>query len=142
MSTEKSTTTKVVRASAALAAAGAFDTPTPIPLPSYAKSITLWCTYTRGASGGSCALRPEISPDGATWYRPTLAQSSKAAAPFGTVPLLAQEYTGPVPADGSALRFAVPLDVAGARFLRVASAEAGVTATPGTLALSLSEDAS
>jgi len=142
MSTEKSTTTKTVRASAALDAAGAFDTPTHIPMSSHAKSVTLWCEYTRGASGGCCALRPEISPDGVTWYRPTLAQSSTAAAPFGTAPLLAQEYTGPVPSSASALRFSVPFDVAGARFFRVAAAESGVTATPGTLALSLSEDAS
>jgi hypothetical protein len=139
---EKTTTLQTVRESAALAASGAFDTPTSKPLSSYAKSITLWCTYTRGASGGCCKLRPEISLDGVTWYRPTLAQSSSASAPFGTIPLLAQEYTGPVPADGSALHFAVPLDVAGARFIRIAAAESGATGSPGTLALSLSEDAS
>jgi hypothetical protein len=139
---EKTTTAQTVRESAALAASGAFDTPISKPLSSYAKSVTLWCTYTRGASGGCCKLRPEISLDGVTWYRPTLAQSSSAAAPFGTVPLLAQQYEGPVPANGSPLYFAVPLDVAGARFIRIAAAESGATGSPGTLALSLSEDAS
>lgn len=143
--TEKSTTTLVVRASAALPAAGADDpTPTKVDLSSSVETLTLWVAYTRGGAAGYARIKPQVSPDGVTWYRATLIDGSAigGTAPAGVLATRALEYDLPVPADASILRTAHTVDVRGARFFRCPAAEVGNTAAPGTLVLSASEDAS
>lgn len=145
MSTEKSTTTKTARASAALPAAGADDTtPTKVDLTSGVQTLTLWASYTRGGSGGYARLKPQVSPDGVTWYRATLIDGGtiSGTAPAGVLATRALEYDLPVPADGTILRTAHTVDVRGARFFRCGAAEVGNTGAPGTLELLASEDAS
>lgn len=142
---EKSTTTTVARASAALPAAGAYDTtPTKVDVAPYATSITLWATYTRGTTNGAARIKPEVSPDGVTWYRATLVDTTTigGTAPDGVLATRALAYDLPVPASASAVRTSHTVDVRGARFFRCAGAEVGVVGTPGTLALLTSEDAS
>lgn len=141
---EKTTTPQTLRASAALPASGDYDSsPTKIHLASCTQSVTVECTYTRGGSGGYCALKPELSFDGTTWMRATIGTGVlSSTAPDGTMPLVCLLYSSPVPSSGSALTFAVNFDVQGARYFRCAAAEVGATGTPGTLAMRLVEDAS
>lgn len=141
---EKSTTTTVARASAALPASGAYDSaPTRVDLNPYVQSLTLWATYTRGTTNGAARLKPEVSPDGATWYRATLVDTSAigGSQPDGVLATRALAYDLPVPDGAAALRTSHTVDVRGARFFRCAGAEVGVVGTPGTLALATSEDA-
>lgn len=144
MSTEKSTTARVARASSALPALGAWDdAPTPLSLDAYVQSVTAWVTYVRGAEGGRVALRAETSPDGVNWYATTIGGGTlTASGPVSTMELAVLAYLGPVPDDDGAIRFTVSFDVAGARHVRLVTAEAGVTGTPGTVAITLSQDAS
>lgn len=142
---EKSTTTKTARASAALPASGADDSsPTAVPLSSAAQTATVWATYTRGGSGGYARIKPEVSPDGVSWFKAALVNVGTigGTAPSGVLATRALEYDLPTPASGSALSTAHPIDVRGARFLRIPAAEVGNTGAPGTLALLISEDAS
>lgn len=142
---EKSTTVKTARASAALEAAGADDAaPTAVPLNAFTQTVTVWATYTRGGSGGQARIKPELSADGVSWFKPGLVDSRTVGgtAPVGALGLLQLEYDLPAPADGSALRTAVSLPTHGARFVRIPAAEVGNAGAPGTLALALSEDAS
>lgn len=142
---EKSTTTTVARASAALPASGAYDTtPTKVDLSPYAQTLTVWATYTRGDTNGAARIKPEVSPDGVTWYRATLVDTSTigGTAPDGVLATRALAYDLPVPAGASALLTSHTVDVRGARFFRCAAAEVGAVGTPGTLAMLTSEDAS
>lgn len=144
MAVEKTTTAQTARASAALPASGAYDTsPAALSLNPQTQTVTLWCTYTRGTGGGYAGLRPELSPDGVTWYAAPLVDGTlTTSAPYGSLPLLAAQYNLPAPSSGAAFRIAVSLDVAGARFFRVGAAEVGQSGTPGTLAMDFCEDAS
>jgi hypothetical protein len=144
MSTEKSTTMRTARASAILAASGAYDDePSRVDLSSYSQTVTLWCRYTRGDTGGHASIRPQVSPDGTRWYAATIVNGTlTTTAPFGALPAVCAQYDLPEPADGDELAFAMTLDIAGARFVRIPAAEVGDTASPGTLEVLLSEDAS
>ena len=146
MSTEKSTTMRLVRASAVLPASGAYDAEEDtlrVDLSACSQTVTLWCKYTRGDAGGYAAIRPIISPDGVNWYKATLVNGTvTVSAPYGSIPITAAQHELPEPADGDEFAFAHTLDVAGARFLKIPAAEVGVTASPGTLEVKLSEDAS
>lgn len=141
---EKSTSPQTVRASAALEASGAWDaSPSSVSLSPTTQAVTLWCLYARAGSGGYAALRPQISPDGVTWYAAPLVDGTlTTTAPYGSLPIVAAQYRLPAPADTDPLGVALLLDVSGARFLRVAAAEVGAASTPGTLAVTLSENAS
>ena len=144
MSTEKSTTPKTARASAALPAAGADDTtPTKVDLTSGVQTLTLWASYARGGADGYARIKPQVSPNGETWYRATLINTTiGGVAPAGVLATRAVEYDLPVPASGAVLRTAHTVDVRGARFFRCPAAEVGNTGAPGTLELLASEDAS
>ena len=137
------------RASAALAAAGAWDaTPTEIKT-SYAKDMTLNFTYTRGGVGGAFDWQLETSiysvaalvPAGAAeWVTQSIYQAGGIVAPAAgadTTSLVQRElqsYTsqgaaaedfdfGPIPLNGTIER------------VRIRARESGVVLTPGTLAI-------
>ena len=65
---------QVARASAALPAAGAFDTtPTALACPGF-DFVTLYFTYTRGGAGGAFKFKVEASLDspGSVWHQGAL----------------------------------------------------------------------
>lgn len=134
-------TVKPLRASSALAASGAFDAdPTAASVHPETRAATLLVTFTRGSSSSAFALRVEVSPDDSEWYAQTASDGTTAlSAPFLRVNFHALEYRSPVPASNDPLRLAIPVELAGAKYVRVSCAEYGDTANPGTLAASLVE---
>ena len=134
-----------VRASAALEASGAFDpTPLALPLDPITETLTLYVTFARGSSSSSAKLRVLESPDGVTYYYQCVGDAAAltTSAPYKRVPASIVEYLLPVPASGSEVRFAIPLNVHGAKAIKIEFAEYGDTANPGTLAASLQVGAS
>ena len=133
-----------VRATAALAAAGAWDaTPTEFFV-SGAQNLTLGLTYTRGAAGGAFDFQIEVSlyavvgnaPTGAAeWITESLYSASAVAAGADTQSRVQREYQtyqatgagaedivyGPIALNGTIER------------VRVRARESGVVGTPGTL---------
>ena len=125
------------RASAVLAAAGAYDaTGNTLPVPSY-DTVSFWPDYTPGASGGAFALIIEVSRDGTTWYPAPIADSALAeSGTTATVTNYGMAVKWPVTAGTSLLNLApLRVDVRDVMCVRCRAAEYGVTATPGTLAV-------
>lgn len=137
---EKSRTTTTLRASAALAASGAWTTSSHGALSPGTSTAGLLLTYERGGASGAPALRIETSVDGSTWYLATLLDGTvSASTPYGRLTVYAQELRLAAPATDDALNLEIVLDVSRAAFVRVQVAEYGNTGAPGTLALSLVE---
>ena len=128
---------QVARVSAVLLGAGAFDVaPLELACPGF-DFCTLFITYTRAGAGGSVRMLPEFSPvsAGAVWHRKSLYGPAVVAAGADSASLEQREsilYTstgagaelsvfGPISLDGTVER------------LRVAAAEVGAVATPGTV---------
>lgn len=133
-------TVKTLRTSAALAASGAYTNSSSVPVKPTTRAATLLVTFTRGSTSSAFALRVEESPDDTTWYRQTAADgTTTTSAPNLRAPFHALEYRSPVPADTNPLRLAIPISLAGSKYVRVSVAEYGDTANPGTLAVSLVE---
>lgn len=100
-------------------------------------SISVRGVYTRGADGGFCELRFEWSEDGTNWdLDTTLNTTITASNPYFTQAFGLAQFKGPLPADGSAIRFVCPVigRPKGYDRLRV-SAREGSGLTVGTLAL-------
>jgi hypothetical protein len=125
-------------ASAALPAAGAFTAQTAYTIPEGIKRIAYLVTYTRGAAGGFVRLRLMWS-DGTDEAREAVVDAAvTVAAPNGRQPVYLSELDGPVPADGSVIRWTVEATVpAGMLTGRLLAAEAGVVGTPGTASITL-----
>ncbi len=126
------------RASAALPAAGAYDTaPTEFRMSSL-RYLNLFILYTRGAAGGAYDFLIEVSPDasGSAWY--TVVLKTEATVVINTdaqsnVQREAIEY-GAVGASAEGIMFG-PLDLGRAvERVRIPFRETGVAGTPGTLA--------
>lgn len=131
---------QTARINDALPAGGAFDG---APIEMYCsekETVTLYCTYLRGASGGEVTLRVESSPHaedtaGANWFAITLydaddvtvatdslSQVQRENLQYSSVGATAESFTfGPIHLDNDVQR------------LRVIAAESGQTATPGDL---------
>lgn len=129
---------QVLRASAALPAAGAWDAaPTAIEVMGWTE-IALLCAYTRGAAGGSVRFKVEFSYDDAptVFYQTTLYQAGALAAGADVNSSLQREdflYTSTAAAIE---RFAYHLEIpSNVKTLRLTAREVGVTATPGTFAV-------
>jgi hypothetical protein len=126
----------VARASAALAAAGAYDaTPTEMFCPGF-KRVTLFGEYTRGGAGGAVNLKIEGSPVGTgdVWH--TLTQYSGAVLALGSDSVSGvQREVLKYGSTGAAIeKFTVTVDLNGAvERLRVNCAESGAVGTPGTV---------
>lgn len=133
----KSKSTGTARASTSLPAGGAFDdvasAPT-IPLPS-GDTVALLVEYTRGAVGGAVQLRVWDSVDEVTWYLRCVLDAGSYAS--GVVDADPMTLKMPVSSGAVAERYSVMLDTTTARNIRVTAAEYGVTATPGTCAVSV-----
>jgi len=129
---------QVLRASAALPAAGAWDAaPTAIEVMGWTE-LTLLCAYTRGAAGGAVQFKIEFSYDDAptVFYQTTLYQSGALAAEADAHSSLQREdftYTSTAAAiERWPYHLEIPSNV---KTLRLAAREVGVTATPGTFAV-------
>ena len=129
----------VARASAALPAAGAWDTsPTEI-VTAGMDAIRLVCTYTRGAAGGSFEMAIETSGEssGTGWERATLYASGAVVGAADTTSIFQREgleYAATA-AAAEAVNFG-PLILNGTvERMRIAARETGVVGTPGTLAI-------
>ena len=127
---------QVARVSAVLLGAGAFDAaPLELACPGF-DFVTFFVTYTRAGAGGSVRLRPEFSPvsAGAVWHQKALYGPAVVAAGADAASLEQREsilYTST--AAGAETSVLGPFDLNGTvERLRVACAEVGAVATPGT----------
>ena len=127
---------RVARVSAVLLGAGAFDVaPLELACPGF-DFVTLFITYTRAGAGGSVRLRPEFSPvsAGAVWHSKALYGAAVIAAGVDAASLEQREtllYTST--GAGAETSVLGPLDLGGTvERLRIACAEIGAAATPGT----------
>lgn len=127
---------QTARASAALAAAGAFDAaPLELACPGFQK-VMLYIEYTRGGAGGDVQFKVEISPvnTGDHWHQ--IGQYAGAAIVSGSdVTSNVQRQEVEYGSTGAAIeKFSYgPLDLGGAvERLRVVCQESGAVATPGT----------
>ncbi len=133
-----------LRASAALPAAGAWDTPT-ASFCSSARTALLSFTYTRGAAGGAFDFQIQTSifsiaanvPAGAgEWQTETLYDAGAVAAGVDSQSRLQREYQTYQATGAAAETFIFgPVEIDGAERIRVTVRESGVVGTPGTLAL-------
>lgn len=134
-----------VRASVALPAAGAWDTPT-VCVCAGANTMRLQFSYTRGAAGGSFDVQIETSiysiaanvPAGAgEWANPSVEAVGAVVAGADTQSLIQDGY-GTFTSTGAAIDTFTygPIQLNGTieRF-RVTARESGIIATPGTLAI-------
>jgi hypothetical protein len=135
-----------LRASAALPAAGAWDTaPTESPVAN-ADNMTLSFTYTRGAAGGAFDWQLEVSiyavtanvPAGASeWVTESLYAAGAVAAGADTTSLVQRELQSYTSQGAVAEDFVfgpIVLDRTVER-VRVRAKESGVVGTPGTLSI-------
>lgn len=129
---------QVLRASAALPAAGAYDAaPTAIEVMGWTE-ITLLCAYTRGAAGGSVRFKVEFSYDNAptVFYQTTLYQSGALAAGADVNSLLQREDFTYTSTAAGIERFVYHLELpSNVKTLRLTAREVGVVGTPGTFAV-------
>ena len=137
----------ILRASAALAGAGAWDATPTESFTSGAQNVTLAFTYTRGAAGGAVDFQIEVSPyavignvpaTASEWITQSVYAAGGVVAGADTTSLVQRElqsYTsqgaaaedwvlGPIPLNGTIER------------IRVRARESGVVGTPGVLAIS------
>lgn len=125
--------------SAALPAAGAWTAQQAFEIPQNITSLNVWITYTRGAAGGRPRLRP-LFGDGVEEARDAFVETSATATTSADVAqaVFAHDIDGPAPADGNPVTFELPFEVPpGATTFRLLASEAGVTGSPGTLAIFL-----
>jgi hypothetical protein len=127
---------QIARASAALAAAGAFDTtPTVMQCPGFSKAM-LFIEYERGGAGGDMQLKVEISPVpmGDHWFQITQYAGAAVASGSDVVSNVQRqeiEY-GSTGAGVEKFTFG-PIDLAKtAERMRVNCQESGAVGTPGT----------
>ena len=129
---------QTARAAAALPAAGAYDAaPVEMPCPGF-KTCTLFVSYTRAAAGGDVTLHVEASPDaaGATWHRVTVYDPGAVASGADTTSNLQRENLEYGSTGAGAEEFIYgPFEIHGAERLRVACAETGAIANPGTVSI-------
>lgn len=134
-----------VKASAALPAAGAWDTPT-VCVSAYANTMRLHFTYTRGAAGGAFDFQVETSiysvaanvPAGAgEWADPSVEAVGAVVAGADTQSLVQDGYNTFTSQGAAAETFTYgPLQLNGTiERYRVTTRESGVIGTPGTLAV-------
>lgn len=106
--------------------------------------ITLYCTYTRGASSGAVTVRVELTPDGSvaspSWFRQSVVRVNSITAGSDTNTDTQANQVVYTSTSGSAETFIITLSGGedphriNAHSLRVQAAESGVVGTPGTFA--------
>lgn len=126
-----------MRVSAPLPAGGAYDSaPSEKPLSATTFLVALWCDYTEGAAGGTARVRVECSPDGVVWHR-TIAVTAVSSG--GERVIASEPSVLELPPGTGTTVWSLELPP-GTAWIRTPAAEVGVPATPGTLALRLTEE--
>jgi len=128
----------VARASAALPAAGAYDTAGTATAVSVLDRdfVSIWCTYTRGAADGRAKVKVIASADDGTTYATVLV--TDGTTPSAAMPSYSDERNLPVSTGATAEEWMLPpLDVSCFTHIKVLGAESGVTGTPGALVITL-----
>lgn len=129
---------KVVRASAVLLAAGAYDVEATSVLLDVRNSaqIELFVDYTRGGAGGAFQYRLvcyQDDPAPALGYDRTVTDAPLAAT-AGSLNQFSVQYKQTALTAGLEKRSSGPLDVSTCAYVRVLFAEVGNVGAPGTLA--------
>ena len=138
----------VMRVSAALAAAGAWDATPTASFCSGAAHFLLSFTYTRGAAGGAFDFQIEVSPysitanapaGAAEWVTESLYASGAVAAGVDSQSRVQREYQTYASTGAGAEDFVYgPIAVNGTiERVRVTARESGVVGTPGTLQITM-----
>lgn len=132
----------IARASAALAAAGAWDAAPTTIVTAGADRLTLFCNYTRGAAGGAVDIQILASPysltagapaGAAEWVTMTIYDAGAVVAGADTQSLMQREYLTYTSQAAAAEAFTYgPLDISGIERIQVRARESGVVGTPGT----------
>ncbi len=124
--------TGTARASAALPAAGAYDSsPTPIAGDTY-KKVCFFISYTRGGAGGAVTYKVELSNDAITWYQFSELQSTATVTGSDTVDLQQRAEVKYTSTGASAERFVTPTFLISSKYFRIVMKESGAVGTPGT----------
>jgi hypothetical protein len=125
-------------ASAALPAAGAFTSQGAYtPAAGVARFVSFWITYTRGAAGGYPKFHLEWGNGTETALEVSFGEAS-AVQPYLQQNVYQGELLGPTPTDGNAISYVLTVEnTKGATQVRLLAAEAGITATPGTIAIAI-----
>ena len=132
---------EVVSGSLTLDDSGAYTTLAIVTLdPTAGEVVTTWLEYTRGTAGGFLLAKMEwgaLLPDGSYFwvYDTTPTGSVTVSGATITTPVALTIGKGPVPADGSPVRFEFTWNKrSGATHARLSVAEAAASAaTPGTV---------
>ena len=135
----------IMRASAALPAAGAWDaTPTEQNVAG-AREVLLSFTYTRGGVGGAFDFQLEVSPyavvgnvpaGASEWVTEALYAPSAVVAGADTTSLAQRELISYTSQGAAAEDFAFgPIEMGGVERLRIRARESGAVGTPGTLSI-------
>ena len=138
---------QTARVSAALPAAGAWDTPTELFI-SEAEQLTVFLTYTRGGVGGAFDWQMETSPYSVVGLVPAGAQEWGDPSVYAVGALVAgtevqsftQEEHITYTAEGAAAEMHAfgPIQLGGtAERLRIRCRESGAVGTPGTLQITI-----
>jgi len=134
----------VLRASAALAGAGAWDATPTASFSTQAQNLMLAFTYTRGAAGGAFNWQLEVSPYSVTarvpagaseWITEAVYASGGLVAGADTTSLVQRELQSYTSQGAAAEDFAFgPIELNGTiERVRVRARESGAVGTPGTL---------
>ena len=135
-----------LRASAALAAAGAWDAAPTESSSAFADNLTLSFTYTRGAAGGAFDWQLEVSlyaiaanapTNAAEWVTESIYAAGGVVAGADTQSLVQREYQTYTSQGAAAEDFVFgPIEINGTiERIRVRARESGVVGTPGTLSI-------
>lgn len=126
-----------LRASAALPAAGAWDsTPLTIAMP-MRELLFLFCTYTRGGVGGAVDIQIQVSPSssGTTWASIATVNVGTITAGSDVQSRVQRGYYTYQATGASAESFAIALRILIPERIRVLAKESGAVGSPGTLAI-------
>jgi len=124
-----------LRASAALAAAGAWDAaPTEVIIGTTSR-IMLYFEYTRGAAGGAFDWKIETAlPAGTDWYQTTIEAPGVMIAGADVQSFVQRNYRTYSSTAAAVERFVYgPVEIDAVEGWRIAARESGVVGTPGTL---------
>lgn len=122
-----------VRATAALPAAGAYDTsPTVIDTTNFA-TLELRVTYARGGAGGSVKFKVQVASDATqgTFFTRTVDDGTINASGSSSYSNIYQSEKLYTPAGAGAESYTYIIDVSDVRYVKIPFAEAGNVGAPG-----------
>ena len=134
---------QVIRAVAALPAAGAWDAaPEEFDCP-YANDLTLFVAYTRGGAAGAVDLMIEVSPytadlvaPAASWFNAALYEPANVVAGADAVSIIQREYVTYTAVGAAEETFVYQVTVAGdIQRVRISGRESGNVGAPGDCAI-------